>query len=292
VHTAQIDKYASPWYYPNNLLIDVRHTTLLGWLAVEGVVLVVRRLMRSGSDKSWELGYLLVWALGLLAVFSLFVARVNPIELIPKQTNYMTIFLAPLAVLGGFTITSLRPAWVRWLTFACYAFPSVILAGLLQQSVRSFTVNSRPTVALAREHPEKQLYVMTNAFRRQQWENLVSGPSGGDNLRSLSDLKTSEGAQWVVIDPQTLGWGASDPDSIDELPGCWIKDGSVRPDIRLSAGSVVVSAISDGADMFPTSVRSKVRGVTGPLQHPSPAVLYVVPAGCPAQTGPVSKGAQ
>ena len=43
--------------------------------------------------------FVLVWSAGLLLAFSIIPVSFSPVHFVMKQTNYMTIFLAPLAIL-------------------------------------------------------------------------------------------------------------------------------------------------------------------------------------------------
>jgi len=282
-HTAKFASETSAWAYPRYLLLDIRHTALLGWLALAGTLMAIRRL-RAGGGPDPGIQYLLLWAGGLVAVFSLFIAQTDPLRLIPKQSNYMTIFLAPLSVLAALAILAVRSTWMKTLLLTGYAGLGLLLAGLQQQSIHAFTANSRATVTYASEHPDQTLYVMTNAYRRQLWVNLLAGSQRVGNLRSLSDMSSADRDQWVVIDPETLGWGASDPDSADQLPDCWVAKGQLPPEMAQTAGLVTVSVLVAITEWTPAAIADRVRSVLRPLWAPSPATFYVVAAGCPATT--------
>jgi hypothetical protein len=99
VHRAVDDQLAaqsfgetSPWAYTGFLFVKVYHTGLLGWLALAGWVLALRRPAEPGTR------FVLIWGIGLLLIFSLFPVSLSPPEFIRKTATYMEIFVTPLAL--------------------------------------------------------------------------------------------------------------------------------------------------------------------------------------------------
>ncbi|MBN8456165.1 glycosyltransferase family 39 protein [Accumulibacter sp.] len=93
--------HVSAGYYLVYLLARVYHTWIVFHLALAALFLWWLRRRRGATADDDAMRFLLWWAAGLLLVFSLFVASWNPFVLIPKQTNYMLMFVAPLALLAG-----------------------------------------------------------------------------------------------------------------------------------------------------------------------------------------------
>ena len=132
----------SPFYYVKYLLFDIRHTWLLGYLAVIGVIYVfVRRKTMMPVQRSFA-AFVLVWSAGLLLAFSIIPVSFSPMHFVMKQTNYMTIFLAPLAILSGFGLAQMR-AELRTGALLLVAAGGFLIAAITQQDLRVFTANAQ-----------------------------------------------------------------------------------------------------------------------------------------------------
>ena len=269
----------APGLYLMYLFGKVHHTGLLGYLAVAGIVagwLSRRAEARAGVSA---FAYTVWWGLGLLAVFSLLVVSVNPLLFIPKQTNYMLLFVAPLCLLAGVALARLHgpPFWIVTLvTFGC----AVALAALGQASIQAFTANSKGTVRFAREHPEAEVYGSTNAYRAASFESLVRPYEPPAHIRSLQELFTVPpvapapthlaSERFAVIDLETIEWSSREPiRRIAEVPTCWVKHGSITPE-GLGLAAQALRAVSSLAGGLPARLER--------IAHPAPAIVYRVPA--------------
>src|SRR5512134_2025121 len=105
--------------------------------------------------------YLAWWGLGMGLILSALVVSFSPLAFVPKQTNYMLMFVAPLALLAGWAIEGVR-GWRMGGLVALIVLPSAMLALLLQTSVTVFTANSKAAVRFAAQHPDAIVYSNTN----------------------------------------------------------------------------------------------------------------------------------
>lgn len=193
-------------YYLSYLFFKGYHTALLGPLALIGLWLT-----RRGGP---EVPALRLWLIGLLILLSLLPVSLSPLTLVPKQTNYMTMFLAPLALAAAPAVLALG----RWLWLPIASL-TLLLAALLQNDVAVFTANSHALVALARQHPEQPIWTGTNAYRAARFDAALNGKM--DQVRSLDEWRPGQHG-WVWLDPQTLAWGKRERwRSEQELPACW-----------------------------------------------------------------------
>jgi hypothetical protein len=82
----------------------------------------------------------------------------EPLRFIPKQTNYMLIFVAPLAMLGGYFLSRLGKK-VSWAIVGMYIFGGVALSAFEQQVIHAFTANSKATFAFAQANQDRNLWL-------------------------------------------------------------------------------------------------------------------------------------
>jgi len=276
-----------PEYYLRFLLFDVKHTWLLGPLALIGLV-------HCFSNSARDIGMIRVclWAIGLVVLFSLTIVAVDPVRLIPKQTNYMLIFLAPLALLGGAALNKLQRHLALTL-FAAFILGGVLLTALEQQVIHVFTANSKASFVFAAEHADKPVYAMTNSFRFGTYQHLLSdNPNTLPDIHDLSkisgELKHTRGSvldpteivAYAIIDTQTSEWAASDTlRRIEDRPSCWIPGGTLNP-TEFGLGHSVVRGLHAAAMHVPGALGDRLRAKAGELLTPKPAYVFKIPGGC------------
>ncbi|MBB5203983.1 4-amino-4-deoxy-L-arabinose transferase-like glycosyltransferase [Inhella inkyongensis] len=205
----------APYFYLQYLFFKIHHTGLMGPLALLGLGALWRQRSAPGARLT------LLWSMGLLALLSLLPIGWSPLVLIPKQTNYMALFLAPLALLAALGLQRLpRAVW------GAMAVTGLLFAALLQAQVAVFTANSRALLERARLTPEQIFWVSSNAHRAAVFEMLVRQPL--PQVRSL-DLWTPGQPGLAYLDPQTLAWGRMERfPSVAERPICWQPAGELQ----------------------------------------------------------------
>lgn len=224
------DEDKRPHAYLQWLLIDIRFTWLIGWLALAGLYFGLKN-----AAYKLQAGKLLIWSAGLLIIFSLWPASISPIKLIFKQSNYMTIFLAPLALAASLCLVRLSNRQ-QSIAIAIYAVGGLILATLLQADVQSFTANARSTPQFVREHTEATFYLGKAGRMAVQFDQSLSAKSLNDlndeRVRILADaaLAKSGFTAYAIIDPIS-GAHRNDPTDILawENAHCWTKVGELTP---------------------------------------------------------------
>lgn len=245
----QID---SPGYYIDYLFAKPFHTAWLGPLGVLGAYFALRSRQPAAL-------YICFWALGLILVLSLMPVSLRPLTFVPKQTNYMTLFLAPIALLAALGLQKLgrmqRPAWCVIVGLA------FILGALEQNQIANFTANSHALVELAKNNPRQQYWVGSNAGRAAQFEGLVR--SAVPNVSFYSEnVPTLEG--FVVVDPQTSSWGGDL--RLEDVRGrdCWISVDDIRGSAQ-GAGPFILGGV---ANYLPDSLGSRLKAlfVVSPAQ--------------------------
>ncbi|MDD5330410.1 MAG: glycosyltransferase family 39 protein [Sulfuricella sp.] len=276
-----------PGYYLHYLFVDVRHTWFLGPLALLGLVLWATR---GRSDDG--LTRVAIWGIGLVGIFSLFFVSLSPPAFITKQVNYMTIFLAPLTLLGGYALSRLPR------TALSLALAAVVMAGVLgtafeQQVIRSFVANSKSAQSYVANIPGRPVYGMTSALRYGYYLNLFAAdPDGAPPIRDLAridhdriDLARNGPDRrgfvaYAVIDMQTADWGGhARYTALASLPECWRRIARLEP-VDQGAGAAVTAALIRLASVVPGGQAARAK--LDELIHPQPAFVYGISAACMA----------
>ena len=277
----------SPLFYVIYFFAKIYHTWLLAYLALLAVVLWRVSSRGMAVSKTQGVKYLIWWSFGLVAVFSLFVVSLRPLLFVPKQANYMLMFVAPLALLAGHALAQFGGIRL-WVAAMLIFVPSILLSGMQQSLVRVFTANSKATLEFARSHADSRVFVNTNAARAVTFENLVNPTMPVTNVQSIGDLKAAPGTpvrgndrRYAIIDTETLSWGTDEPiTSLAAVPACWVKAGVLRPG-ETGFGTRMLSALRPLAVLLPSALRNAVEHKLDGLTRPAAAYIFEVPAtGC------------
>ena len=291
VHRAVGDQLAaqsfgetSPWAYIGFLFIKVYHTGLLGWLALAGCVLALRRPAQPGTR------FVLIWGIGLLVIFSLFPVSLSPPEFIRKTATYMEIFVTPLALLAGWFLAQQQRAvafvlgaghgriWNSALCFGAAGRPSrggewsgsrrlcrgsCWYAGIWPAYCAT-AEHSRTTCSADRSIPASDI---------RPWVDL-SGVSAGEG-------PAGDVVAYLVDDPQMRIW----PDATKEVPlsetlrRCLVPLGPLEHG-DLGLGRSVVAALRDVLSVLPAPYAAATLRATDSFWQVSPAQVYVVTREC------------
>jgi len=222
------------------------------------------------------------------------VVALAPLTLIMKQTNYITIFCAPLAILAGWLLSRLPRAWLT-ATLTAVLLGSFVLAALEQQAVKVFTANSKATVAFAQQHGDATVYGTVNALMAGIFYDrlLTKQASKGARLvEPLADLvnPSSRNAsdatarrdrpRFAIVDLQTLDWGDNGLRTLLDVPPCWRRIGQLEP-VREGAGRWIANALLAAANAVSSPNGAVVRALAG-VTEIRPAWIFDVPGKCAA----------
>lgn len=224
-------------YYLRYLFIDLRHTGALAFFAV-AAVLFLPRLLKQHTDLSTGFAYTLIWWIGLLMILSVFPVSLSPLRFPMKQSNYITLFLAPTALLAGFAISAL-PRTLGYLALALCLVLGLLLGVLQQADYRVFTANSKALAAFAATHPRAMIVGSTNnSGLGNLWARLENPGSTIAVIDSYRDLREHEvitqqhlseaDAVFAVLDLQTMNWAAGKTPVTSPLP-CWQHEQTLEP---------------------------------------------------------------
>ena len=172
----------------------------------------------------------MVWWIGLLAVLSLFPVSLSPLRLTMKQSNYITLFLAPTALVAGMVLAMLERNFGR-LLLAVSLVCGLLLGALQQADYRAFTANSKALATFSAQHSGALIIGSTNNSRLGTfWANQMYPDSPKAPIYSFLELSKQEGAAqlpqgeafdlFAVIDPQTINWVAG-KNSVTSARPCW-----------------------------------------------------------------------
>lgn len=269
-------------FYLTYLFVKVYHTGLVGYLALWGVAAAWLRRGILEPVSSFGATYTAFWGLGLLLILSVLPVGFSPLLFVPKQTNYMLIFMAPFCLLGGYALSRLPVPWSS-LTAAVAVSVGVMFAMLLQGSVAVFTANSEATLRYAKARPSATFFVMSNAVRAARFSQLVGGEVLQGRVRPIKEwnsspangaaLATSE--RYAIIDEETYAWDSSRPFvHWEDVPACWTAVEMFRGQPQ-GLGVALLRAVAAVPGLSGSGVGQRLRS----LSTPKPAHVYRVPSG-------------
>lgn len=272
-------------YYFKYLFVDIKHTWLLGFLWIAGVLSLAQR--KKSLPQPAGRDFVLIWSAGLVAVFTFFPMSLHPFKFIMKQANYMLIFMAPMALLSGCWLSGLKST-LRVPVFSLYVLGSIILCGLEQQATQVFTANSKATYQFALSHVGTPVFALSNAHIESVYQRIFTG-NDQQLVRPLDDIihptgpaqeSTPPAKAYAIVDMHTLGWSSDPIKSLGDVPACWQNQGALAPPRFSTAGGMITKGILGFSAFLPGGIAKKVESVVQPLLVPKPAYVFAVPAEC------------
>lgn len=266
----------SAFYYVYFIIINIVHTSLIGPLAILGILRGFRDT-KTGVKGSpfFQIAF---WLFALLAVLSLFPVSLSPLRLAMKQSNYLGLFVAPLSILAALTLARVNPQ-VRYILIAIFVIVSIPLAMLEQQTYRIFVANSRGAIELAKAYPKDVFIGTDNNDTMATIEAYGSNdPSFGDRFMQLT--KTSEdsippvpqGGRLIAIqDEETINHNSMNH-PMTPIPHCWKRLGVIKP-TGLGFSSRFADWASVAVSELPT-VGTRLQVKLESLAHPRPATIW------------------
>ena len=265
-------------YYLRYLFIDPRHTGLLGFFAVASFWLLPRwfRVQRLSFDGVL---FAMLWWIALLLVLSLFPVSLSPLRLTMKQSNYITLFLAPTALLAGMGLATLPKLAGRLVLITSVAL-GLLLGALQQADYRTFTANSKGVVEFAVQHPGALIVgSRNNSSLASLWADvehprvpraeIASFRDAVDNSADFQARQSNATMVYAVLDRQTMNWSA-DTYPVRRPLSCWEPLQAVAP-VGFGLGNHVAALLSTMLRAVPPVSDAFAR-----ITRPQPADIYLV----------------
>ena len=287
-------------YYLRYLFLDIKHTWIVAFLACAGIALFVRARWRGaasgdgttvstagsfgGGSRAFDregTSFVLFWCIGMLLVLSIMPVSLSPLRFVMKQSNYLTLFLAPVALLAGWFTASLAPR-LGLAVIGLVIVGGVLLGAFEQQAYRVVTSNSKAALALLDAYPQATIYGTSNNSNIAAYQSMIEGvPSIEHRVDTYSALAKSKkppedrgGERLVVLDRETWNWGGNSM-PVERIPPCWSIRGDLVP-TGFGWGRSVVLALDGVATLAPSRLGAPVRRALGAIANPLPATVYAV----------------
>ena len=288
----------APQYYLELLFARLHHTGLTAYLAAAGLwaAWFASRAAAEPAAASRRTSerFIAWWLAGLILLLSLLVISWRPLLFVPKQTNYMLMFAAPLCLLAALALARLKGTALAVVLVAVLSI-SLLLAGMHQGLVRVFTANSKAAVAFVAAHADATVYGPTNTVRAAEFHNLVEtheAPLRIHPLRELFDPSLAAEAptempRYAVVDMETLGWGSNEPiRQLSQAPACWVREERLMPRVS-GAGWRLLRGMSALAGQLQPVIGAGLASRVERLSMPAEAWVFRLPdAGCEAVPRP------
>ena len=270
-------------YYLRYLFFDVRHVGLLGLLAVIGIILKVRFGLTLRENNS-GFGFAMLWFLALLIVLSVFPVSLSPLRFTMKQSNYMTLFLAPASVMAAFALVNL-PRRAAQVLLGLSLISGILLSGLQQADYRTFGANSKAVAEWARDNSDAVVIGSTNNSSLGNFQLHLHANGSPDpeilSFRMILERPTefqsrlaSATTIYAVIDGQTSNWYAGSRHVSVPL-SCWEPVRSLQP-LELGFGNLIAERAAQFLTSSGFEVARKPASMLFRIATPQPAVVYRV----------------
>ena len=265
------------------LFAKIYHTGLLGWLALAGCIAGFTQRNQP------EIRFVVTWGLGLLLIFSALPISLSPLKFVAKQSNYMSIFTLPLALMAGWFLAQ-QGRTIALLLGGAMIASGIFLAALEQQVVSVVTVNGRSAALFAEAHTGTPVFGPLTAQRQSKLRRILRGSLdvSGD-IRPVADLAqlplTADAADdivaYIIEDPQMGNWPeARREPELSELKNCraWVE--------QLEGGdlgygrSVVAGLRGIIISLLPEDSADPALRVTDPIWNVTRGDVYAISRNC------------
>ena len=269
-------------YYFKYLFLDIKHTWLVGILCAFTLLGLPFSRLKYGSLAP-GLAYVSFWLLALLSILSFTPISLDPLRFVMKQANYLTLFLAPMALLAGYQLAK-APRWLGLGLLLLMVSGGFLLAALEQQAYQVFTSNSKAAVTFAKAHPGVPIVGSTNNGNMasvyaildrnpnlaRQFNYFNEFPRGPVSIGHAPAPKIG----YAVLDQETIDWGASAMALVNP-PNCWQLIQELRPE-GFGASHQVLEAGIYFLMALPGSLSERLVPPVYRLTRPKPAHVYRV----------------
>lgn len=274
-------------YYFRYLFTEIKHTGLVGYLTVGGFLLWIARRRHCADAEMATIGYVVWWLLGLLVVLTFFPVSIDPIRFVMKQSNYLNLFLAPMAILAAFLLANIPVRALRVGLLAITMTIGATLGAMEQAAYRTFTANSRAAVEFAHAHPHDWILGSVNndniawIYATLDDDPLLPNRFGylKANLAEVLQKTPAVGRKdngYVVLDRQTEGWGTGAL-IVSPVPECWDYVTTLTP-ASTGMSAIVITLMQRLTSLLPTALSERGDRLLDRLSRPLPAMVFRVQA--------------
>jgi 4-amino-4-deoxy-L-arabinose transferase-like glycosyltransferase len=265
------------------LFVKIYHTGLLGWLALAGWI---RGLTQRNQP---EIRFVMIWGLGLLLIFSVLPISLSPLKFIAKQSNYMTIFTLPLALMAGWFLAQ-QGRTIALLLGGAMIASGIFLAALEQQVVSVVTVNGRSAVLFAEAHTGTPVFGPLIAQRQSKLRRVLRGSlDASSDIRPVADLAqlpltpgmADDIVAYIIEDPQMRNWPeARREPELSELKNCRAWVGQLEGGDLGYGRSVVAGLRGIIISLLPGGSADRALRATDPIWNVTRGHVYAISRDC------------
>jgi hypothetical protein len=274
----------SAWTYFVFLFVKVYHTGLLGPLALAAVISALRQ------PDDHDVRFVLIWACGLLLAFSILPISFSPLKFVPKQTNYIAIFMMPFALLTGWFLARQRLR-VKIVLGGALLGSSIILAAMEQQTIRVVTANADAARNFVSLHPDVPVFGSETVERQSSLYRLLGGSlDGSKDIHKLADIKDialgngapNETVAYAIDDPQVVYWAGARKESAftDKIRRCGSSAVRLPLSSDLGWGRPIVKVIYDTIGLLPSPFSNPLHRQFEPIYNVAAATVYALSREC------------
>jgi hypothetical protein len=273
----------SAGYYFKYLFVDIRHTWIAPFLSALAIAGILSKWRTRGSGDASI--YVAWWLLGLLIVLSFTPVSLNPIRLAMKQSNYLNLFLAPIALLSGRFLAETHSRAVGGLLLAVTILGGIALGALEQHAYHVFTANSKAAIAFIKSHPDDWILgsvnnadmarVMSILDRNAQLaERFGYLARDTEIIRDKIPAVGRSPMGYAVLDLETSYWGKYAV-KLDTPPPCWREVQRLEP-MNSDIGYLLLRIITSVSEAAPDLIRQKIQRLLLSNIVPKAATVYRV----------------
>ena len=277
----------SPWFYFRRMFVDGRDMWLVPFVAAGGAAVLARGLATSQRPYGVAANdrFVLFWITTLLGVFSFFVFSINPVRFIPKQENYASIFLAPLALLAAAALVRL-PKPARLLLIVVLAAGGFTLAGLVQQTHRYKYSRMTQALEFAYAYPDATVLMSAQTVVLGQLRQLT-GQARTRNFEPWSAI--DDFVNTSITEKSKPLFGVLEPSSPEQSNNIlWNKISHLAEcaqpfrELNANPSGAGIAAVQLVARLLPElpSAVSQQLSFAKPIINPPVARVLMVPAAC------------
>lgn len=273
-------------YYFWYLFVNIKHSWLIGYLALIGILMLFWRRPLSSTRGSDIIAYSAWWLIALLAFLTFFPVSLDPLRFAMKQSNYLNLFFAPMAILGAYVLSRVPGHWLRRGLLSLVLVGGAALGALEQADYRGFTANSRAAVEFARSHPDDWVlgsvnnasFAGVNAILDQDTglsARFAALKESSQLIRQLLPQTTASPIGFVVVDRQTQNWGKGAV-PVRHPPSCWTPVQDLAPTGFGLSKQLAELGLSIVDSVLPDALAQRINAPLRALIEPAIATVYQV----------------